>query len=304
LRERPYVILIARLSVLQAVQSSTHTAYSGRNIVSILKETGTMDSKHYVIFTDLDDTLLDSNYGYKDAEPTIRALEELSIPVVFCSAKTYAEQEVIRRRMGVEHPFIVEDGSAIYIPRGYFVEKTGDERGDYYVIVLGVEIEEIAEEIGGLSKDYHIKSYSTMSAEEVAQAMNLDVPSARMAKDRQFSETVLEMDEEGLKKLKDQFNVVRGGRAIQVYGKGADKGKAVEVLTAMYRQSGEWTTVGLGNSYNDEPMLRKVDIPVLVRNPDGSWADVTFKGLHRASEIGPKGWSESIRKFVLRGDDG
>lgn len=71
----------------------------------------------YVIFTDLDNTLLDSRYSYEDAKDVLEILKEKEIPIVFCSAKTKYEQEVIRKKIGIKDPFIVEDGSAIYIPK-------------------------------------------------------------------------------------------------------------------------------------------------------------------------------------------
>lgn len=260
--------------------------------------------RRWLIFTDLDDTLLDQKYEYQEAMPVLGLLKGKDIPLIFCSAKTLAEQTVFRREMGIEHPFIAEDGSAIYIPRGYFKETKGKLLGEYEVLVLGVEYEEIKREIERLRKRFHIKAYCTMSDQEVAEAMNLDSESAKRAKDRQFTETVLEADRAAQEELKKKFNVAIGGKGIHVYGKGADKGKAVKLLTEMYGQLGKPMTIGLGNSYTDEPMLRAVDIPVLVRNPDGNWADIDIENLYKENGVGPKGWSESIRKFVLGEDHG
>ncbi|MDK2782156.1 MAG: mannosyl-3-phosphoglycerate phosphatase, partial [Archaeoglobi archaeon] len=73
-----------------------------------------------VIFTDLDGTLLDENYSFEDAEDVLEEIKRRSIPLIFCSAKTRAEQEYFQRLMGISDPFIVEDGSAIYVQKGYF----------------------------------------------------------------------------------------------------------------------------------------------------------------------------------------
>lgn len=100
-----------------------------------------------IIFTDLDGTLLDENYSYDYAIPTIRELKRMNIPIIFCSAKTRAEQEIFRARMGINDPFIVEDGSAIYIPRGYFKRRCGEPTNGYEVIVLGVRYEEIVKRL-------------------------------------------------------------------------------------------------------------------------------------------------------------
>ncbi len=254
----------------------------------------------YVIFTDLDGTLLDENYSYKGAESVLKKLKDLKIPVIFCSAKTRAEQEVIRRDMGINDPFIVEDGSAIYIPKGYFGKRKGEVVDDYEVLILGVRYEVIVEKIKELRKRYDIKSYYFMSDEEVAEVTGLDLNSARLAKAREFSETVVKADKEAIEELKKHFNVLIGGRFIHVYGKEADKGKAVRILTEMYREIyGDVITVGIGNSYTDEPLLKSVDIPALVKNPDGKWVDLDLKNVYKADGIATDGWSEVIEKFVL-----
>jgi hypothetical protein len=50
-------------------------------------------------------------------------------------------------------------------------------------------------------------------------------------------------------------------------------------------------------------MLRAVDIPAIVRNTDGNWADLKIEGLYKADGIGPKGWVEVVRKIVLGEQD-
>ncbi len=253
----------------------------------------------FVVFTDLDGTLLDENYSFDYAKPTIDKLKSLGVPIVFCSAKTKAEQEVFRAEMGINDPFIVEDGSAIYVPKGYFARRCGEPRDGYEVIVLGVEYEKIVNKIEELRKKYEIKSYYFMSVEEVAKVTGLSLELAKLAKIREFSETIVFAEEEALKELEKDFNVVIGGRFIHVYGKNADKGKAVRILTGLYRELyGDVVTVGIGNSYTDEPMLRAVDIPALVKNPD-CWADINIKNLYKAEGIATVGWVEVVEKFVL-----
>ncbi|MBZ9573076.1 HAD hydrolase family protein, partial [Patescibacteria group bacterium] len=94
-----------------------------------------------IIFTDLDGTLLDENYSYEDALLVLNVLKKKKVPIIFCSGKTEGEQEVIKSEIGLNYPFIVEDGSAIYIPKEYFKEKQGEFLDNYEVIVLGVLFE-------------------------------------------------------------------------------------------------------------------------------------------------------------------
>ena len=74
-----------------------------------------------VIFTDLDGTLLDrQTYSWEQAASAINWVKERRIPLVFCSSKTRVEQEVIQAELNIAEPFIVENGSAIFFPEGYF----------------------------------------------------------------------------------------------------------------------------------------------------------------------------------------
>src|SRR6185295_12866478 len=74
-----------------------------------------------VVVTDLDGTLLDQDtYDWEPARSALERLRALGIPLVFCTTKTRAEVEHWRTITGNAHPFIVENGGAMYIPLGYF----------------------------------------------------------------------------------------------------------------------------------------------------------------------------------------
>jgi mannosyl-3-phosphoglycerate phosphatase family protein len=257
--------------------------------------------RKFIIFTDLDDTLLDKNYSPEKALPIIKKLNKIKIPIIFCSAKTKAEQEVIRKQLNIKHPFIVENGSAIYIPKKYFSKQVGNLENNYETIILGVKAEIIYKEIDKLRKKYKIINYHNMRVKEVSKVTDLDIKAAKRAMHREFGETIIEADEEALRKLKKKFNVVRGGRYIQVFGKNASKGKAAKILIKLYKKEfGDITSLGIGNSYNDKPMLKAVDIPILVKNQDNTWANLKIKNLRKIDGIGPEGWVKAIREFILK----
>jgi mannosyl-3-phosphoglycerate phosphatase family protein len=50
----------------------------------------------------------------------ISVMKEKNIPLILTSAKTRLEQNKIREDLGLSDPFIVENGGAIVIPKGYF----------------------------------------------------------------------------------------------------------------------------------------------------------------------------------------
>ena len=262
-----------------------------------------------VVFTDLDGTLLDrASYSYAPAVPALQLLRQKKIPLVFCSAKTKAEQEVYRQELGIDDPFIVENGGAIFIPQGYFPFSFGYHKveGGYQIIELGIPYREIRQILEQIRADtgVNFKGFGDMSAEEVAVETGLDRGAARRAKERQYDETVkLEGGPEEIDRVlnaikKAGLNYAHGGRYYDVMGAN-DKGKAVAILTKLFKKKlGEIRTIGLGDSQNDLPLLAMVDIPVLMQKAKGSWEKMELPGLRRIKEAGPTGWRQAIAELL------
>jgi mannosyl-3-phosphoglycerate phosphatase len=258
-----------------------------------------------IVLTDLDGTLLDSRtYSYEKSLAAIERLREDGVPIIFCSAKTRAEQEVYRRELALFHPFIVENGSAIFIPRAYFPFPFDYHRAvdDLLAIELAIprsRVRELLAEIDA-QNDFRFKGFGDMSAIEVAEITGLDLESVKLARQREYDEPV-ELDSSGkdvsefLAKLGEAgLNWSHGGRLYHVMG-GGGKGRAAGILTGLYRKIwGEIRTIGLGNGLNDLPLLQHVDIPVLVQNGDHSWEDMDLPRLRRVQGVGPEGWSRAI----------
>jgi mannosyl-3-phosphoglycerate phosphatase len=262
-----------------------------------------------LVFTDLDGTLLDSRtYSYEKSLAAINRLKESGTPVVFCSAKTRAEQQIYRRELGLSHPFIVENGGAIFIPRSYFPFRFDYHRAveDLLAIELAIPYRRVRELLAdiGEQNDLHFRGFGDMAAAEVAEITGLNMESAQLARQREYDEPVEfrpsgDMD---LSRFLTQLGEAglswsHGGRLYHVKG-GGDKGKAVEILSGLYRKMwGQVATIGLGNGLNDLSMLAQVDRPILVQKSDCSWEDMDLPGLHRVHGIGPEGWSRAITEI-------
>ena len=80
-----------------------------------------MVNKKLIIFTDLDGTLLDhKTYAATKARQALLCLKKNNIPLIICTSKTRPEIEFYRQKLRISHPFIAENGGAIFIPKGYF----------------------------------------------------------------------------------------------------------------------------------------------------------------------------------------
>ena len=266
-----------------------------------------------VLYTDLDGTLLDlSNYSYEAALPALTTLKRRKIPIVFCTAKTLAENEYYREELGIRDPFIVENGGAIFIPQGYFSFEFHytKEMKHYCVIEFGARYEELREALNAIRAEtgFKIKGFGDMTPEEVAKDANLSIEKARLAKDKMYNESFIfdepaEKEKILLEKIREKgFSLTHGGRYYNIHGRNADKGKAVKVLTELFRREygvEAVRTIGIGDSRNDIPMLEAVDQPAVVRRKDGTWLELPLKNLYKARGEGPEGWVEVVNKFIL-----
>ena len=75
--------------------------------------TNTISTPKWWVVTDLDGTLMDHQYDWSPAEPAIRRLQQVGIPVIPCTSKTAEEVIRFRHELDLHDPFIVEKGGAI-----------------------------------------------------------------------------------------------------------------------------------------------------------------------------------------------
>jgi mannosyl-3-phosphoglycerate phosphatase len=266
-------------------------------------------STQLIIFTDLDGTLLERRtYDHRAALPALDLVRRREVPLVFCSSKTRAEQEELRARLGVTDPFVVEDGGAAYIDRGYFPFSFDHRcsRGPYLVIELGIPYGTIRRTIADVAVETGIalRGYGDMSAAEVAALTGLDAASAVRAKDREYEETLVDdLSEEELSRLERAFagrglTITRGSSFFGVKGT-HDKGDAARSLIALYRRRyGNVVSAGIGDGMNDESLLAAVDKPYLVERDGGGWAELTVTGLNAVAGVGPVGWKRVVSELL------
>ncbi len=258
-----------------------------------------------IVITDLDGTLLDpGTYSFEPARPALEALKAEDIPLILCTSKTREETELWRRALDNVHPFIVENGGAVFVPEGYFGAKVVfDKRaGGYGILEFGrpyAELREVLEAVRAAT-GLPLRGFGDMTAGEIAKRCGFSREAAGLAAAREYDEPFEGIDDGALdlvvrEALSRGCRVVRGGRFHHLVG-GSDKGRAVRALRSLYEADrGPLVAVALGDSANDEPMLRAVDIPVIVRRPDGTCLEAAdLSGPIVAPYPGPEGWREAV----------
>jgi mannosyl-3-phosphoglycerate phosphatase len=266
---------------------------------------------HPVIFTDIDGTLLElETYSFASSADAVARLVQAGVPVVLCSSKTRAEQEPLRAALGIADPFIVENGSAIIAPPGYFdfdLGSAGSSPDRSSELVLGIGAATIRRALAEIrrSTGLALVGYADLSDDEVAAVTGLDVDAARRARQRDYSETIVSpLAPAELATLREALAarglaVAHGGRFHTVSGAASDKGVAVRRCAELLRRKlGQIVTIGVGDSANDLPLLAAVDRPYLVRRPAGDWCDVGDLAATRLAGIGPHGWREMAQEVL------
>lgn len=254
--------------------------------------------KNYLVFTDLDGTLLDHHdYSHAAAETALDRLSSLDIPVVLNSSKTLSELDYIARDLNLDAPRIAENGSLVVFP----------DSGRTHI--FGADHAEICKILHGLRERhaYCFKGFSDWTAQEIAEITGLSIEAAERAGTRQASEPLLWQDDEALlEPFREQLEAAglslkRGGRFWHVMGN-ADKVHAMNYLSEEYSKGSDRPIViALGDGPNDRDMLAAADIAVIVYNPDGVKIDIPEREGQRVirTELpGPQGWGATINALL------
>jgi mannosyl-3-phosphoglycerate phosphatase len=261
-----------------------------------------------IIFTDLDGSLLDhADYSFAGAERALAALREADVPLVMTTSKTRPEVEELQHRLGMVHPFIVENGGGIFFPPGYPVTAFEgiEAAGHYQMVRLGEPYQRIRDFFATVREPFQLRGFGDMDVPEVIERTGLSLQAAQMAVSRDFSEPFVFIGPERMAELaplatRAGLSITRGGRFYHLIGSGQSKGRAVRIATRILRQhqAGEVVTVGLGDSKNDLPMLAEVDIAVLIPHPDGTHEPLSLPRLRRADLPGSAGWGKAVMEIL------
>jgi mannosyl-3-phosphoglycerate phosphatase family protein len=258
-----------------------------------------------VVFTDLDGTLLDARtYEVGVARDALAALAERGAPVVFCSSKTAAEQRPLRAALGLTAwPYIVENGSAIILPGASGTEHTHVPGRPAAEVRAGLRRAAAAAGVP-------VTGYADLTLDAVATCTGLTLTAARLARQRDYSETLVdELPADAWARLdaalaREGLRAQHGGRFRTVTGAGADKGRAVRLVADHYRTTAGRAvpTAGLGDSANDASLLAAVDRAYWIGADRGAWSPPVHLRLHRIAAAGPGGWREAIFDLLAAHD--
>jgi mannosyl-3-phosphoglycerate phosphatase len=266
-----------------------------------------------IVFTDLDGTLLNGDdYRYDAAIPVLEDLKKRQIPVIPVTSKTRTEVEFLCCVLNSNEPFIVENGSAIFVPLNsqQFLPSELNRYECYHLERLGCTYSEARKGLAAIATRLGepLQGFGDLNEAAIVQLTGLSPQEAQRAKAREFTEPFITPPNVPASKLQQVveasgFKVVVGDRFSHLIGAGAGKGKAVEWLKQHYRRldsSEKLVTIGLGNSPNDLEMLENVDIPVVIPGKKGAHPQLTGRGWQVAIAEGSKGWAIAVAELCAR----
>jgi len=264
--------------------------------------------KNALIFSDLDGTLLDHHdYSFDAAQAMLNALKTNQVPVVLNTSKTAAEVKHLQRRLSLTHPFIVENGAAVYIPQHTFAHQPNDTQvlDEFWVKHFADDRNHWLDVIAKLKPQFKDKfeGFAEMSSERIAEVTGLTQDEAKEAAQREFGEPLLWL---GSDAQRDMFieaasqlgaHPILGGRFLHICGN-SNKGTAMTWLRDEYAQQWDNTelkTIALGDGNNDIAMLEDADVAVRILSPVNPPPRLQrTEGVITTRLMGPGGWQEAL----------
>jgi mannosyl-3-phosphoglycerate phosphatase family protein len=156
----------------------------------------------YLISTDLDGTLLDHHtYSWEAAKPGLALCRERSVPIILNTSKTLAEVDELARQLLLNAPMVVENGSALVLPKelklGTNFKETARSKEPVIrlddgreAVMFGTERATILSFIEYVRRKHgwRFQGFHDWSTEQIAENTGLTTDAAQLAAKKQFSE--------------------------------------------------------------------------------------------------------------------
>lgn len=263
----------------------------------------------HIIYTDLDGTLLDlETYSPNTAFQAVQKLKRKEIPIIFCSSKTLEEQLDYQQLLGLNTPMIVENGAGIVIPNSfhpYFLEIPHERMDDMLLFSFSKCQDFIVDSINHIRSELNLElsGYNDLGNAEISELTGLPLESVSKTTNRMFSETIIKGDFKSpdfkkfrLALFEMDLQCTPGSKFFTITGLSSNKGSAIKWLNKHFKKitDSSFSTIGIGDSLNDLPMLAETDKSFLVQKPNETWAKIELPNLVKVDKPGPDGWNKVV----------
>jgi mannosyl-3-phosphoglycerate phosphatase len=269
-----------------------------------------------VIFSDVE-ILLESAASLTDEIRNLRHLiTSQHVPLVLCSTRTRAEIESMHLQCGLQHPFICENGAAVWVPHGYFGFDLPNARRTpgYQVVEYGRPYSEVVRALDESARalDIDVRGFHSATIDEVARGCRSTRQAAQLAKLREYGEPfrIVSRHPEQRTRLfkalnRRGFGCAAGGRYDYV-GAPIDEVVGIRLLCDAYeRVFGPIVSIGVGDPVRDIGLLQFVRTPILTRRVDDDAPPPLImkrpaKDARKHGASAPSGWRWLVSRLAGR----
>ena len=258
-----------------------------------------------VIFTDLDGSLLHRDtFQFDTIKDYIKSLLSKGVIIIPNSSKTEKEIEKFNEELGINLPYISENGSSIHglnlitsnFPDKLVLSRDKEELLKIYENKVPEKLKEKCFQISKMSKKEKENIFGQKD-EKLKDALNRKYTLPFLFKGDKnekyrlikiLNSNSLTLQEGGrVYNLCDNINKVKSmNRVIKILKKTEDKIK----------------TIAVGDNFNDLEMLRNCDIPCLVFNDQFKLDQININNLIFSNKPSPEGWADVIKMALAKLD--
>ncbi|ADI31436.1 HAD-IIB family hydrolase [Staphylothermus hellenicus] len=245
-----------------------------------------MGGEKIVVISDMDGCLLNKTYDYRKSIDAIKYVLENNILLILNSSKTRYEIEYYIEKWGLHGKtiFTVENGAATFIPKK-LVDKNSLVHDmlkkyehsiidEYIVIVNGLKTSIIEQKIIDIIEETREKILwlKDFTPQKFSELTRLPIEQSILALKREYSYLFHPLVRgEIINKIVEEIkarglNVSTGSGTIYLITGNHDKGLAtqrtIEIIKEIFNKN--IVTIGVGDGYNDIPMLKTTDYSILL----------------------------------------
>ena len=256
-----------------------------------------------IVFTDLDGTLLHRDtFQFDTIKNYIKSLINKGVIIIPNSSKTEVEIEEFNEELGVNLPFISENGASIHglnlitsnFPNKLIVSREKEELLRIFENKVPEKLKQKCFQISKMSKKDQ-ENILGQKDEKLKNALNRKYTLPFLFKGDRNEKNRL------LKLLNTNSLTLQEGGRVSNLCDNVNKVKSMNRVVKILKKIEEKIiTIAVGDNYNDLDMLKNCDIPCLVFNDQFKLDQINIDNLIFSNKPSPEGWADVIKKALAK----
>ncbi len=258
-----------------------------------------------LIFTDLDGSLLHRDtFKFDEIKDYLKLLISKGIFIIPCTSKTEREILEFNHELGLNLPFICENGAAISglellnidLPKELILSREKDDLLNIFKNKVPINLQN------------KCKWVFEMDKKKQSLVFGLEDKKLKMALNRKYTIPFIfegtKNDRNELSRIikKDNLYLQEGGRVINLTDR-VSKAKALRIFVRFFKKNNKNVkTIAVGDNYNDLDMLKTTDFPCLVFNDKFTLDEIPIDNLITTNKPSPEGWADVIKMALVKID--